>query len=101
MLQKWKVPVSRYYKLILHTEFGTFVTEMEGTSFHVLQGNFADRIWHIFYRKGRYQIHKLQSTFADRIPHGCYRNGRNIYDELQSYSLQTEFSTFVIEVEGS
>ena len=32
----------------------TFVTEMEGTSFHVLQGNFADRIWHFCYRNGRY-----------------------------------------------
>ena len=38
---------SRYYKVVLLTEFGTFVTEMEGTRFYVLHSNIADTIWQI------------------------------------------------------
>ena len=45
-----------YYKVILQTEFGTFVTEMEATRFHVLQSNFADRFRQVCHRNGSNQI---------------------------------------------
>ena len=51
--QKWKELDSMYYKRIVQTELGIFVTEMEGSRFHLLKGNFTDRIGHIFHRNGR------------------------------------------------
>ena len=51
-----EMEATRFYLLQafrLQTGLGTFVTEMEGNRFHVLQVNFEDGIWHVFHRNGR------------------------------------------------
>ena len=68
-----------YYKVILQTEFGTFVTEMEGSRFYVLQA---------------FRLQTEVGTFDTGM------EGSRFY-AIQAYLLQTELGTFVTKMKGA
>ena len=71
-----------YYKVILQTELGTFVTEMEGTRFLVLQGNSIDRFWLFVTEMEGIRFRVVQGSFPDRFWNICLRKGDSMYLRL-------------------